>query len=387
MVSAFLILALPGQALQVAFARRAGRAGLARDAAPELRRWTRDLLLAAAGTALVAGLARDPLSDVVGGAEPWGVAAILPAACLWYILSIQRGVLQGLGDYRAVGASLIGEGAARLVLGGVLIGAGLGPTGGFLGTLGSIAVMTLVLGRLLRPVLAEAEDPEGADPGALVRRTLRGAVVPLAALALLAWLQNVDVIVVRLQAETDAAASSYAAVSVAAKMVIWIGVGLGLFLLPEAARRAASGGNARPVLVRTLGIVAAVGVPMVAFYTVLGEPLIEGVFGPDLGLATDALPVLGAAMSLLACVYLCVQFLLALRHWTFLIALGAAAAVEPLLLTAAGADLTTVAWVILALQAPLVLGIVLVCLRAGTTAGVSPPVPVAGPGAPPETAL
>ena len=54
------------------------------------------------------------------------MAAILPAACLWYILSIQRGVLQGLGHYRAVGASLIGEGAARLVLGGVLIGVGLG---------------------------------------------------------------------------------------------------------------------------------------------------------------------------------------------------------------------------------------------------------------------
>ena len=381
MVSAFLILALPGQALQVTFARRAGRARSTLDAALELRRWARDLLLAAAATAVVSVLLREQLADAIGVAEPWGVASILPGACIWYLLSIQRGVLQGLGRYRVVGISLIAEAGARLVLGGVLIGAGLGPTGGFLGSVGSIVVVAVVLGRMLGPQLAVHEDSDSADAGELVRRTLRGAVVPLLALALLAWLQNVDVIVVRHQAETDAAASSYAATSVAAKMVIWIGVGLGLFLLPEAARRVAAGGNGRPILVRTLGIVAAVGVPMVAFYAVLGGPLIETVFGPELSLATDALPLLGAAMSLLACVYLCVQFLLALGRSRFLVPLAVAAAVEPLLLLAVGSDLTAVAAVLLALQAALVVGVVALSMRTGSAAPASPPVSA------PETAL
>lgn len=371
MVSAFLILALPGQALQVTFARRAGRTQAALDAAPELRRWTRDLLIATAGTAVAAALLRHPLANLIGVDEPWGAAAILPAACIWYLLSIQRGVLQGLGRYRAVGASLIAEGGARLALGAVLIGAGLGPTGGFLGTLGSVALMSVVLGRLLRPVLAADDGQAVGRAGDLVRATLRGAVIPLLALALLAWLQNVDVIVVRHQAESDAAASSYAATSVAAKMVIWIGVGLGLFLLPEAARRVSVGGDGKPILVRTLGIVAAVGVPMVAFYGVLGRPLIEGVFGSELSLATGALPVLGAAMSLLACVYLCVQFLLALGRWAFLVPLALAAAIEPVLLLAVDSDLTAIALVILALQAALAVGIVTLSLRTGSAGGAS----------------
>ena len=380
MVSAFLILALPGQALQVAFARRAGNAEAALETAPELRRWTRDLLLAAAGTAVAAALLRESLADAVGVTEAWGVAAIPPAACIWYLLSIQRGVLQGLGAYRAVGASLIAENGARLALGGALIGAGLGPTGGFLGTLGAVALMAVVLGRQLRPALAAHPGPEAARAGDLVRRTLRRAIVPLLALALLAWLQNVDVIVVRHQAETDAAASSYAATSVAAKMVIWISVGLGLFLLPEAARRVGGGGNGTPILLRTLGIVAAVGVPMVAFYAVLGRPLIEGVFGPDLGLATDALPLLGGAMTLLACVYLCVQYLLALGRWTFLVPLAVAAAVEPVLLLAVAPDLTAVASVILALLAALAAGVVAMSLRTRPAVGASARLPASETG-------
>ena len=39
---------------------------------------------------------------------------------LWLELSILRGALQGVGDYKGVGISLIGEQAARLVTGAIL---------------------------------------------------------------------------------------------------------------------------------------------------------------------------------------------------------------------------------------------------------------------------
>ncbi len=47
-------------------------------------------------------------------------------------------------------------------------------------------------------------------------------------------------------------------------------------------------------------------------YSVAGEPLLRIVFGEDLTEASDALPFLGLAMSLLACSYLSVQYLLAM---------------------------------------------------------------------------
>jgi hypothetical protein len=70
--------------------------------------------------------------------------------------------------------------------------------------------------------------------------------------------------------------------------------------------------------------------------------------------ASDALPWLGVAMSLLACAYLCVQYLLAVHSRVFLAALTAAAIVQPFLLTSAGTDLTAVALTLVGIQSALV---------------------------------
>lgn len=367
LISALLVLGIPGQALQVEFAKRVSTSQDQGRVAGELEPWVRFLLAAAGVTAVLGLLVRDSIAGLIGVEEvAYGAAAVLPTACIWLLLSVQRGVLQGLGSYRLVGLSLMGEALARLAAGAALIGAGLGPTGAFLGSGAAMAITAVILARRLGVALpGSAAMRARARP---MQETLRAAVVPLLALALLAWLQNVDVIVVKHQAATDAAASSYAAASVAAKMVFWISVGLGLFLLPEAARRSHAGEDGRSVLMRTLGIVALVALPMVAVYSVAGRPLLEAVFGPRLGVASDALPWLGAAMSLLACAYLCVQYLLAVRSRVFLAALTAAAIVEPFLLTAAGTDLTAVALTLVGIQSALVTVVSVLSFRSGAWA-------------------
>jgi len=349
LMSAFLVLGIPGQALQVEFAKRVSTSPDHGRVAGELARWVRFLVAAAATTAVVGLLLRDPIAGLIGVEEvPYGAAGVLPTACIWLLLSVQRGVLQGIGSYRLVGFSLMGEALSRLAVGTALIGAGLGATGAFLGSGVSMAVIAVILGRNLGAALP---DPSTLSSRARsMRDTLRGAVVPLVALALLAWLQNVDVIVVKHQAATDASASSYAAASVAAKTIFWVSVGLGLFLLPEAARRSHAGQDGRSVLVRTLGIVALVAVPMVAVYALAGQLLLETVFGSRLDLASHALPWLGAAMSILACGYLFVQYLLAVQSRIFLAALAVAAVAQPFVLIAAGTDLKAVALGLLAIQ-------------------------------------
>ena len=109
-------------------------------------------------------LFRDPIAQAVGVPhDPWAAALGLPAAGLWLELSVLRGVLQGVGDYKGVGLSLIGEQGARLILGATLALAGLGVTGAYLGTPLSFIVMGLYCGaRLRRYVRATASEPREA---------------------------------------------------------------------------------------------------------------------------------------------------------------------------------------------------------------------------------
>ena len=81
----------------------------------------------------------------------------------------------------------------------------------------------------------------GAGAAARRLRDLVGGAWPaVLALFLVAVLQNVDVILVKRQIGGDAA-GAYAAAAVAAKAVVWVAIGIGLYLLPEATRAARHG--------------------------------------------------------------------------------------------------------------------------------------------------
>ncbi len=147
-------------------------------------------------------------------------------------------------------------------------------------------------------------------------------------------------------------ASSYGATAVAAKVLVWVAVGAGFYLVPETSRRHAEGEDTRPVLVRALAIVLACAVPVLAIFAFGGRQLLQAAFGPDRLLAVDALLPLGVAFTLLALTYLAIQYLLALRRTSFLLPLGAVAVAEPIvLLTVAPSTPNGFAAVVLAVQA------------------------------------
>jgi O-antigen/teichoic acid export membrane protein len=335
LTSTFLIFSVPGYALQVAAARASatGRLGGPAELRATLERWTRQILLVTAGLAVLGAVLRVPLAELIGVDAAWGAALTLPTAGLWLLLSIQRGTLAGLGAYRAVGASIVGEAAGRLALGVALTVAGLGITGAYLGMplamIGaSIALAAVLAGR--------APAPAPGEPAASfwrLRELAREATVPIAALVLVGALQNVDVIVVRHQF-SDAAAGGYAAAAVAAKIVVWTAVGVGLYLLPEAARRAAAADDARPVLLRALAVVGAIAAPALLVFAAVPELLLRLGFGEEYTGAASALVLLGLAMTLLGLAYLAVQYLLAVGSTRFLLPLAAVAVAEPLLLLA-----------------------------------------------------
>ena len=351
LISYYLILTVAGQALQVATARDAvlGQLGQGPALAATLRGWTRALLLLTVASAIVSVLLRAPIASAVGVHQQWAAAIGLPAGVLWLLLSVLRGGLQGTGDYRAVGVSLVGEQVARLVLGATLAAVGLGVTGAYLGTPLSLIAMALYCDLELRRKTGAA--PPGAEALRRLRDHVVGARIPIAGLAIVALLQNLDIIAGKHRFTTDVA-SSYGATAVAAKVLIWVAMGAGFYLVPETSRRHADGEDTRPVLLRTLAIVLACAVPVLAIFAFGGRQLLKAAFGADRLLAVDALLPLGVAFTLLALTYLAIQYLLALRRRAFLLPLAAVAVAEPvLLLTAAPSSPNGFAAVVLAVQA------------------------------------
>ena len=359
LISAYIILMVPGSAVQTTVAREISAASAAGDpaAGAGVRRWLRQLAVVTVVLTLVAVLARDLIAAAIGVDDlPWAAAATVPSGCLWLILSIQRGALQGFGGYGAVGASWIVEQTGRFVFAFALVGAGAGVTGAFLGTPLGLAAVAMALMIPLGRLLPHAEP--GEHP---LRELLVRAGGPVAALALVAWMQDGNVIIVKHIASGDQA-GAYNAAAVAAKAIMWIAVGLGLYLVPETARRAHHRQTASGVLARTLGLIALAAIPMVLIYAVAAKPLLQLTF--KFTGAAGALPLLGLALSCLAGTYLAVQYHLALHRWRFVGVLAVAAVAQPIVLSAIGAHLTDIALGLLALNAALAVAMLTLAFRA-----------------------
>jgi O-antigen/teichoic acid export membrane protein len=368
LISAFLILYVTGQALQVAAAREAALDRLGDDEVlrATLRGWIRALLVALVAVTAVSLVLRTQLAALVAVDEaPWAAAAIPPMGVLWMLLCLQRGALQGLRAYRPVAVSIVAEAAGRLVCSLLLVAAGLGVAGALLGAPFAFALVALWLERELHRRVGPLTVV--AQPLRTMRSLVGDGWVAILGLFLLASLQNIDVIIAKHTLDGDEA-GSYAAAAVAAKAVVWVAIGVGLHLLPEATRRAASGLDPRPVLMRALAIVAIVATPALLVFALAPKLLLRIAFGPDLTLAADALLPLGAAMTLLAVAYLTVQYMLALGESRFLWVLAAVAVAEPFLLIAANPGVVAFAGVVFAVQglaAASVLALGLMAGRAG----------------------
>jgi hypothetical protein len=127
------------------------------------------------------------------------------------------------------------------------------------------------------------------------------------------------------------------------------------------------------VLVRALGLIAALSVPILAIFGLVPTLLLRIAFGPDFEGADDVLFVLGVAYCLLAVTYVTVQFLLGLHRRAFVVFLLVTAAAEPIVLWDA-TTLDAFAWRVLALQAVTVAGTLVVAAltRRDPRAGADP---------------
>jgi O-antigen/teichoic acid export membrane protein len=357
LISYLVILTVVGQAVQVTTAREGvlGHLGEGEYLLATLERWARTLAVFTVAATIVSILARQPIADAVGAPhQAWAAAAGIPAGCVYLGLCTLRGALQGIGDYRAVGLSLVGEQGARLVSGGILAAAGLGIAGAYLGSLISYIAMCAycmveIYKRLAGPDYHRWRLRSAASGASTLGRHVWAAAIPITALAIIQLLQNIDLITANHRFSTKVA-SSYAVAAVAAKVLIWVAMGASFYLVPETSRLRSIGQDTRPVLLKSLAIVLVCAVPCMLIYLFAAHPLLAAVFGKDKAVASSSLLPLGAAFTVLAATYLGVQYMLALRRVWFLLAIGLVAAVEPILLLQASRHPSSFATVVLLVQ-------------------------------------
>jgi O-antigen/teichoic acid export membrane protein len=375
LVAVFFVLSIPGSALLVGIVRRVTlweRTGHGQRVAGWAGRTRRRALVLVAVWAVIAIAVRGPLSGQLSLPGPGGLSETLIAGAVWGVLCLERGLLQASHAYRSLGANLLVEGLSRCVLTIVLVEAGFGVTGAAVAILLSVllaeahaltaqglidrrarrrAARSAPAGAVPVPVPIgpngtkpdEEEQPQfTANDSRRERRSLATDLVSaLTALALLAILQNFDVVL--LGREAPGNAGSYAPISVACKPLVLASFVLAGFLLPEAASRRHLGQHALRQLSVVLAVIAVPAALLITLAAAVPTQLLRFAFGPRLTEAAPAFAMLALAMTLLAATVLFTHYLLAAGRPIVLLVLLLGAGLTVFLLLRANGGLTATA--------------------------------------------
>jgi len=319
LLSLFLVLSMPGSALLVGVVRRItswDTSGDSERVKPWLARVHRIGVTSVVGLAVVAFLLRGIVSSALSLGGSGGLVEILTAGGVWVLVSIDRGALQARQDYRGLSVNLILEGLVRTV-GVIGLAAVSGVEGAALGVL--VAEVVTAVHARVRVARALARGPSAgethpADVGRVPPRFFADIAVAFFSLALLALLQNADVLVLGSRAPHHS--GSYAAISVPAKSLVFWAITLANYMLPEAAIRWQSGTHALRQFAHAMVLLAPPCALLLAIAVVAPSRLLTVVFGAKYAAGAPAFSTLVLAMICLATTVLLSTYVLGTgRRW------------------------------------------------------------------------
>ncbi len=398
LVAIFFVVSMPGNALLVGVVRRitnwqhTGQADLIDEWITRVRRAGVAVVLT---VAVLAILARDFVATELSLPGPGGVAEIIIAGAAWCLLCVDRGLMQCGRLYPSLAANLLVDAVVKSGATIALVLAGLDEAGAAMAVLfGVLAALAHTRWCLRRhpsavrhggpvdwqpppaPVVPLPQGPAGPVGPAGARESLPASAIRLRApgadtaattlplpvagpasvaeprrlavevgaalvtLGFLGVLQNIDVLLQGRLAPDES--GSYAAVSVAAKVIVLAAVVLAGFLLPEAADRNHLGQHALHQLGATLAILAVPAAGLLSVAAIAPDTLLSLAFGPRFTNASGALFPLAGAMTCLGATVLFSHYLLALGERAVLAVLAVATgAAVSLMVWAQGSPVST----------------------------------------------
>lgn len=259
-------------------------------------RCARPLVLGAPLIAAATLVAVRPAASLLRSDDVISTALVPFTIWIFLLASAGYGGLQGSARFGLLGTSLLGAAVIRLVLGVILVVAGLGVSGAMLGMAIGLAASAAFA---LRPFLRTTATSQ------LLVRPLGAEVLPsLVASLAIALPTSLDVILAQ-HVLPAPEAGAYAVVSVPAKTLLFVAMTVSILAYPSLVRLEAAREPSRKLRRGALLAVAAVAAPMAAAIVAAGMVLPELAFrGYDvspgfLGAYTGAMLAFAIAATLL----------------------------------------------------------------------------------------
>jgi O-antigen/teichoic acid export membrane protein len=329
-IAALYLLTLPSLVIQTVSMRftsvLAAQHGLG-AARRLLARLNAATLIVGGPLALFLLLGRSAVADFLRIADQRVIVILALSTVVALILSANRGALQGLRRFGALSTNLVTDMMTRVLVGAGLVLAGLGSVGAMLGILVGPSVAYVQSALLLRE-LRRARGQEAVSLLAVARYAIPTAVAVIG----VTYLFNVDVILAKHYLSSEAA-GIYAAASVLARVVYFLGLTVTGVMFPEVATLDARNQAHFHVVDRSLLFLAVVGAALcIAYFAVPGWVLLP--YGHGFAAVAPYLGPFAAALTLLALANLLINYFLSLNNDRFVPALLGACLLETALVAA-----------------------------------------------------
>jgi O-antigen/teichoic acid export membrane protein len=326
-IAALYVLTLPVIGLQLVSARYASLAaakGRQHTVLPMLLRITAYSLLGGLPVAALLIVLAPQVARFLNLSDPRIVYVLAFGALATLLVTVNRGALQGMRRFMALSANMVIDLTGRLAMAGALVAAGLGALG---------AVAAIVFG----PAFAYAQSflflrrtspsTEGPDTSEGIGRY---AVMATVASIGVNYLFSIDTVLAKhfLAAE---AAGLYAAASVLARVVYFLGLSVTSVMFPEVATLHARNERHFHVVDLSLGLVGGVGVALITAYAVV-PGLVLLPYGSGFDGARPYLAFFALALTMLATANLLINYFLSMARASFAAPLFAVCALETVLI-------------------------------------------------------
>jgi O-antigen/teichoic acid export membrane protein len=329
-LAALYIISIPALVVQTVTARfvslATGRSEQGAIPGILLRVTAASLAFGAAG-ALVLVVLAPAIAGYLQLPRPQLVYVLALAGVLSLIVTVNRGALQGMRRFWSLSANTILDLGVRLVAAVVLIGAGLGALGGILALLaGPLVAYVQGLFLLRRPAGgAAARAPSLTEVGRYALSASIGAIG-------VTYLFNADVLLAKHYLPAGDA-GIYAAGSVLARAVYFLGLTVAAAMFPEVATLHARNQAHFHVVDRSLLMLGGVAGGLVLVYLTLPS-LVLLPYGDSFAAVRPYLGPFAAALGLLALANLLVTYFLSVDSRRFALPLAGACVLETALIVA-----------------------------------------------------
>ena len=329
-IAGLSLLTLPAIVLQFVSARYTSvLSAQHREAAirPLLVRISGFSLLASLPVAVIVVIGAPAVARYMNLADHRVVYILVAAAVLTLVNMINRGALQGLRVFFALSGNTVLDMGARLVLAGLFIWMGFGALGAIVAVLVASAIayaqgIILLRGRTTGRASGDVTESFEGLAGYAVMASFAGIGVN--------FLFSVDTLLAKHYLAADAA-GIYAAASVLARVVFFLGLTVAGVMFPEVASRHARDEGHLHIVDRSLMLLGAIGVLLIAVYALV-PGLILLPYGPHFAPVQPYLAPFAVALTLLALSNLLINYFLSVARARFVVPLVMACVLEPVLI-------------------------------------------------------